>query len=190
MKQPTTNAKFSTLFASLLLLATTTASFNAIGQSYGVAKAPEPPALTANFLDLTEAEMEAEIKKVWGDRGPGSGLVRIPILFSNGAADVSADVVAKLAKLANVLGQSHMAKARLSIEGHANATGSAEVNQRLTDLRANRVMRVLIREYGVAPGRLEARGFGAGEPRQGLDPTHPANRRVEMRVLGERRPAP
>lgn len=169
------------LFASLVCLAGL-ASVHATAESYGIAKpAPETTApAKIDFLDLTEEEMFAQLA---GVRGTRTGLVNLPIRFDNGSTNVNADIVNKLVKLANVLSLGGMATVRMSIEGHANATGTRELNQGLTEQRANRVMQILVQRYGVAAGRLEARGFGFDQLLPGLNPTDPANRRVELRIL-------
>lgn len=50
------------------------------------------------------------------------------------------------------------------VEGHTDAQGSSEHNQKLSARRAENVRRALIEKYGVAAGRITARGFGESQP--------------------------
>lgn len=66
----------------------------------------------------------------------------------------------------------------LTIEGHTDSTGTASMNQRLSEMRASAVRRALIELYRIESGRLSAVGKPAAsnqtpEGRQ-------TNRRVEL----------
>lgn len=52
---------------------------------------------------------------------------------------------------------------KLSIEGHTDATGTAEHNQKLSEQRAAAVS-VYLAAHGVAASRLSSAGFGASQP--------------------------
>ncbi len=74
---------------------------------------------------------------------------------------------------------------RIEIQGHTDSDGAAEQNLKLSQDRAVTVMQYLIGK-GIAPGRLEARGFGESLP---IAPNTTAqgkqlNRRVMILVLG------
>jgi outer membrane protein OmpA-like peptidoglycan-associated protein len=77
---------------------------------------------------------------------------------------------------------------RVSIEGHTDDTGEADVNQRLSERRAESVRRWLV-AHGVAENRMEARGYGESRPRVrgSSQRARDANRRVEFRIVD---PAP
>ena len=62
----------------------------------------------------------------------------------------------------------------------ADAKGSAEYNQKLSERRADVVRRYLIAQFGIDKSRLTAKGFGKA---QLLDPARPedgVNRRVQV----------
>ncbi|HLK99219.1 MAG TPA: OmpA family protein [Myxococcaceae bacterium] len=67
------------------------------------------------------------------------------------------------------------------IEGHTDDVGTLEHNRQLSQRRADAVRAYLIKK-GVAPGRLEARGFGKDRPvaRGNTEKDRAANRRVEF----------
>ena len=79
---------------------------------------------------------------------------------------------------------------RVRVEGHTDSKGSDAYNQRLSQRRAEAVVKYLIGK-GIDPSRLEAVGFGEGRPiapnqnPDGSDnPTGRAkNRRTEFHVI-------
>ncbi|RKT42833.1 OmpA family protein [Thiocapsa rosea] len=52
---------------------------------------------------------------------------------------------------------------RFSVEGHTDSDGDGELNQRLSQQRAESVVRALI-EKGIGPDRLTSKGWGASKP--------------------------
>jgi OOP family OmpA-OmpF porin len=79
---------------------------------------------------------------------------------------------------------------RLQIEGHADETGGAAFNQRLSERRAARVRDALV-ALGAAPDRIAVEGFGNTRPLvPGRDEAAlQKNRRVEI-VVVRKTPAP
>lgn len=73
---------------------------------------------------------------------------------------------------------------RIEIAGHTDAVGSRDVNQQLSQARADAVRAYLARR-GVAPARMVARGYGETQPAaSNATPDGRAqNRRVELRLL-------
>jgi outer membrane protein OmpA-like peptidoglycan-associated protein len=77
---------------------------------------------------------------------------------------------------------------RVRIEGHTDARGPTLSNARLSQRRAEAVMRYLVRE-GIDPNRLEAKGWGEERPlvKNDTAANMQANRRVEFHIVD---PAP
>jgi OOP family OmpA-OmpF porin len=77
--------------------------------------------------------------------------------------------------------------AKFSIEGHTDSTGSAKVNQKLSEDRANAVMNALI-ERGVNPENLVAKGFGSTVPVASNKTAagKAQNRRTEIKHIGSK----
>ncbi len=73
---------------------------------------------------------------------------------------------------------------RIEIAGHTDATGSREVNTRLSLARARAVMMHLARQ-GVSPERMEAVGYGPDRPiaTNGTPEGRARNRRVELSII-------
>ncbi|MDR6844795.1 OmpA family protein [Flavobacterium granuli] len=75
--------------------------------------------------------------------------------------------------------------AKFAIEGHTDNTGSAKLNQKLSEARAKVVMDKLI-EKGVNPANLTSAGFGSSKPvaTNKTKEGRALNRRTEIRHIG------
>jgi len=87
-----------------------------------------------------------------------------------------------LAAIVNLYTQ-HPEWTRIRIEGHTDLRGDETYNLRLSERRAQNVMRELI-GLGVPPEIIESIGYGAGRPRdlRDEDAAHHRNRRVEFEI--------
>lgn len=103
------------------------------------------------------------------------------INFERAKADLSRDSLPTLNKLAQIARD--CPQVRIEIEGHTDAEGTPERNQRLADRRARAVADYLIRA-GVDAGKLAAVGYGETRPVAPNDtPENRArNRRIEFTV--------
>lgn len=99
--------------------------------------------------------------------------------FATGSAQLEPRSQAALDKVARSLKLNP--RVVLGIAGHADSTGPAAVNKRLSMARAGAVREYLIAK-GVSPSRLEVRGYGSGQPVADNDTQagRAENRRVEM----------
>jgi outer membrane protein OmpA-like peptidoglycan-associated protein len=108
-------------------------------------------------------------------------------LFAVGQSDLSPAARDEVGRIAAVLMQ--FPQHTISVEGHTDSTGSLELNQRLSEQRANAVRAALV-SHGIDSGRVHMLGHGPSLPI--ADNTTPAgraqNRRVEIVILGARRP--
>jgi len=102
------------------------------------------------------------------------------IRFGVDSADVTPDSEWVLGNIIDVLRADP--SLRLRIEGHTDDTGTAEHNRDLSMRRAQAVMRYLVEQGGIEPGRLTARGFGSERPLAPNDTPEgrARNRRVEL----------
>lgn len=106
--------------------------------------------------------------------------------FATGSAVLDATAQAALAPLARALASVELAHYRFRLEGHCDTVGPREMNQRLSERRAQAVRDFLVQRHGVDPQRLEIVGRGEDDP---LVPTpdntpEPRNRRVQVINLG------
>lgn len=70
----------------------------------------------------------------------------------------------------------------IAIAGHTDASGPEPGNLELSRARAEAVQAALVAR-GIPADGLRARGHGSRVPVTGLDPTDPANRRIEFSVI-------
>lgn len=105
------------------------------------------------------------------------------VLFDAGYARVKHAAWAALDAIAK-LKQQHPEWVKIRIEGHADARGSAKLNQSLSERRARNAMKHLIK-IGVPADQLEAIGYGSSRPRDSGtgDEANQRNRRVEFVVV-------
>jgi outer membrane protein OmpA-like peptidoglycan-associated protein len=103
------------------------------------------------------------------------------ILFDTNKTDLKATSMDNLTKVASVL--TEYPKTDLIIEGHTDSQGTETYNQDLSERRADSVKSFLI-EKGVAPSRLQTRGYGEMSPIASNDSAEgrSQNRRVEVKI--------
>ena len=125
---------------------------------------------------------------------PEAGRIRIlkeaVLHFDWMEAEVPPEALAVLKQVAYVL-KVHPEIERLRVEGHTSWTGPADFNLALSRRRAAAVVAHLVR-LGVAPKRLEVRGYGFSrlKVRRAGKPYNRLNRRVEFVIVPEPGPHP
>ena len=106
------------------------------------------------------------------------------VLFDTGKSDLRSEAREALAKLSGIV--LNYPSLHLTIEGHTDSTGGAELNQTLSEKRAGSVQDYLVGQ-GLDAASLSAKGFGMDKPV--ADNTtadgRQKNRRVEIIVSGE-----
>lgn len=104
----------------------------------------------------------------------------LPVQFAFDSADILPAARAQLDALAEGIRLLPDDKS-VAIEGHTDATGSDEYNEKLSHRRAQAVKRYLVAQHGIEPARLRAIGMGEHAPLPGRDPHAAENRRVQFR---------
>jgi len=117
------------------------------------------------------------------DASGGGQRISLDIRFASDSDQLTPAAQAQLAQLGNALSSPDLAHSRFLIAGHTSATGSAEHNQHLSETRARSVRSYLIEHFHLAPGRLEATGYGASRPLRNFPPGALQQRRVEISTL-------
>jgi outer membrane protein OmpA-like peptidoglycan-associated protein len=103
----------------------------------------------------------------------------LDIRFDFDSAKVRPESRQALQNLAKALVSPELLSARFAVEGHTDAKGRADYNQKLSQLRAEAV-RDFLAHQAVEPQRLVASGKGASEPANAEDPNAAENRRVRI----------
>ena len=101
------------------------------------------------------------------------------IAFGFDSAELTGQAMRDLDNVAGALNAPELVGARLTLEGHTDASGSAAYNLRLSQQRAEAVVAYLTCR-GVEAHRLRAVGFGEDRPLSEFDETDDRQRRVEI----------
>lgn len=109
---------------------------------------------------------------------PKASLSTTVVTFERGSARLTQSSQDFLRRIGDVLKKRHDALDGLVIEGHTDATGSKDINLRLSRARADAVRKFLATEFGI--GKLETRGRGSANLKDSADPGSAANRRIEF----------
>ncbi len=140
--------------------------------SPAAANAPTPANEPAPAAVLDCANLPAGVK---------TNAVDFAIQFQVGSARISPASEATLGSIAKILA---LAPDRcVLVEGHTDATGSADKNMVLSRERAGSVVNHIVEKAGVDRKRLVPLGKGSSSPAVGLDPRDPLNRRVVFKVV-------
>ena len=81
------------------------------------------------------------------------------VLLKQGKSTITTDQYAPISLIANYM-KNHK-DAKVEIRGYASPEGNPELNQRLSQNRANAVKNALVNKYGISADRLSAVGMGA-----------------------------
>jgi len=101
------------------------------------------------------------------------------IQFDFNSARVRPESQQALANLSQALQSPELVHSNFSVEGHTDAKGRSDQNQKLSQQRADAVSDFL-KKWGVADARLVATGKGASQLANTVDPFAAENRRVRI----------
>ena len=107
------------------------------------------------------------------------------VKFKFGSSEILRDSDPTLLAIATTL-KAHPEVTKIRVEGHTDNKGTLAANQRLSQQRADAVVKWLT-SYGIEKKRLEARGFGMKRPLDTNDTEEGRqnNRRVELHIAAE-----
>jgi outer membrane protein OmpA-like peptidoglycan-associated protein len=132
------------------------------------------------------AQLLEQFNRVLETRDSDRGLVitMADVLFDTGKYDLRQPTREALARLSGIV-LAHPGL-KLEVEGHTDSTGSDELNQRLSEQRADTVRGYLVQQ-GLAADSITATGFGKASPvaDNATAAGRQKNRRVELVVSGE-----
>jgi outer membrane protein OmpA-like peptidoglycan-associated protein len=113
--------------------------------------------------EANRVQLLNQLNRVLDTRDTPRGLVvnMADVLFDTGKYNLNPQAREKLAKLSGIL-LTHSGL-QLDVEGHTDNTGSAQLNQTLSEQRAQAVATYLM-EQGVSDQRVRVKGFGDSQP--------------------------
>ena len=131
------------------------------------------------------AQLLAQLNAVLQTQDTARGLIvnMADVLFDTGSSTLRTAAREKLAKISGIV-LAHPGLS-LQIEGHTDSVGGDQMNQQLSERRADSVRDFLIAQ-GVAGSSVTAKGFGKTQPIASNDTAdgRQKNRRVELVVSG------
>ncbi|GBU25846.1 hypothetical protein R83H12_02505 [Fibrobacteria bacterium R8-3-H12] len=110
----------------------------------------------------------------------GTILSMSDLLFEFGKAELKPELKENLAEIAGIL-KNLLTESTVIIEGHTDNVGKADANKKLSQQRADEVLKYLVGR-GVAKNRLKAVGYGLTKPvaDNATEEGKAKNRRVEL----------
>ena len=114
------------------------------------------------------------------DRSFGPTKQSILITFETNSTELTAEAKRALDVVGQALNDNKLIEYKFVIEGHADPRGNADLNQQLSEGRADTVRQYLVQNASVAEPRLKAIGKGATELLNETNPAAPENRRVTI----------
>ncbi len=115
-----------------------------------------------------------------GAAAPTAARASILVTFVTASADLTPQAKQALDVLASAMKSDKLASVNFTIEGHADPRGSEELNQRLSQARAESVREYLTASHGLAAERVTAVGKGSTALMKPSEPAAPENRRVTI----------
>jgi outer membrane protein OmpA-like peptidoglycan-associated protein len=159
-----------------------------IGAIIGTAVGGATGAAIGRYMDKQAAEIQKDVKGAKVER-VGEG-IRITfdsgILFDVGSYTLKTDAKNNINELAKVLQKYN--DTNILIEGHTDNTGGDEMNQKLSENRANAVGNYT-KSLGVLSTRMSIQGYGENQP-VGDNKTESgrrSNRRVEIAIMANKK---
>ena len=143
--------------------------------------APQRPRSSALAASATQparstATQRVRAKRPAPDVKPSTNLA---INFAPGTAMFTTDGRTQADKVFLAINTPDLAKRRYLIAGHTDAAGNAELNRELSRRRAQALVDFLV-DKGMPRKSFRVRGYGYDRPLDGVSPTSPTNRRVEI----------
>jgi len=115
---------------------------------------------------------------------PGRRFVFEDLQFGPNQASLVGEFIPELERVVRLM---HVRPAmRIKIEGHADSTGSQDLNSKLSEQRAIAVKRYLM-QSGIAPDRIETIGYSSTRPiaSNATEAGRRLNRRIEFLILAK-----
>ena len=109
--------------------------------------------------------------------------IDLDVPFAYNSARLESDAQRVLGELGKALVSNELQSYRFAIEGHTDARGSVKYNQRLSEQRAQAVVRFLERQYQIPEKRLDVAGYGSSRLKNTAQPDAAENRRVVVRRI-------
>jgi outer membrane protein OmpA-like peptidoglycan-associated protein len=118
---------------------------------------------------------------------PVSDMAAIKVLFAFNSAELSSEATHTLDELGKALTSSDLKSYCFVVEGHTDNVGGDAYNLKLSERRAQSVVRYLKEHFRIEGDRLQATGYGKRKPivDNSTEEGRQKNRRVQVANLGD-----
>jgi len=157
----------------------------ASGKNYGIAVKATGYLFHSENFDIPAGSDDNLVNKTieLKNIAVGSKIALRNIFFDHGKATLRAESNAELDRLVKLM--KDVPNLKIEISGHTDNTGSATVNETLSQQRADAVVAYLTTK-GIAANRMVAKGYGSSKPvaTNNTDDGRQQNRRTEFEIKG------
>lgn len=154
------------------------------GKNYGISVKAEGYLFHSENFDIPNGSAYQLVNKTieLKNIAVGSKIALRNIFFDVGSANLRATSNTELDRLVQLLKDVHSLK--IEISGHTDNTGSASLNDQLSQDRAQAVVDYLI-NHGIAKDRITAKGYGSSQPiaSNATAAGRQENRRTEFEII-------
>ena len=165
-----------TLLAAMYLVGTVHAQPAAPSSQDMIEQLKAKPAAAPKTRSMRNLSVDAATAK---EVAAEQSSLSLQIQFDFNSARIKPESSTALGNLATALQSKELLEAKFAIEGHTDAKGGADYNQKLSQQRANAV-RDFLASKGVEVTRLSTTGKGSSELANKDDPLAAENRRVKI----------
>jgi len=157
----------------------------ASGKNYGIAVKAEGYLFHSENFDIPNGAADNLVNKTieLKNIAVGSKIALRNIFFDIGKANLRPESNAELDRLTKLM--QDVPSLKIEIGGHTDNTGSATLNQKLSQERADAVVRYLVSK-GISASRMNAKGYGDSMPvaTNSNEDGRQQNRRTEFEIKG------
>ena len=142
----------------------------------------EPGAKQVEKFLFPEAQCDNAVYQCLAVRPSVERSIGIDVRFPTASAELTPEAKSQLDGVGKALAArgGRLQAGEIVVEGHTDARGSAELNKKLSERRAQSVAKHLAAEYGVNPTVLKPVGKGKEALKDAARPDSEVNRRVEL----------
>lgn len=139
------------------------------------------PELAAKLKGVSKERKAVTPEKIGIAPTIGDLRVRGEVKFTIGSAQLTPQSQAAIAKLSSEIAEFNPENIAIKVQGHTSKTGSAVVNQQLSQKRAEAVVKQL-KQHNL-PHSFISEGLGFAEPLPDIDPASSLNQRTVIRMV-------
>ena len=142
--------------------------------------AADNPELARELRGKSQPQQSVSSEKIAAAKPIGDLTVKGEVKFQAGSAQLTPESKAVLAKLKAEIAEFNPDSIAIKVQGHTSKTGSAQVNQQLSQQRAEVVVEQLQKDL---PHNFISEGLGFSQPLPEVAPTSPLNQRTVIRLV-------